>query len=244
MRGLIDPYRVETVPLISRAGATVRAWPLAHARSPSVRFVYHVRPGYRRMAHAVQESVMLMTVEAFMARPETDFKEELVRGEVRVSPAPGAPHGAAIANLLARLITHVHPRKLGWVFGDGFGYQLVQFPHTVRIPDASFVRSDRWPSEGVGRGLIQFAPDLAVEVLSPSETASELQEKIDDYQLSGTTLLWVLDPVRRAVTVLARNAPLRQLHEGDTLDGGDVLPEFSCPVSDLFDGISRDLRRG
>lgn len=184
---------------------------------------------------------MLLTVEEFLMRPTTEVKEELVRGELRVSPPPGAPHGVAGGNLLMLLFAHVVPRKLGRVFGDGFGYQLVQIPHTVRIPDTSFVRADRWPAE-VGRGLIKFAPDLAIEILSPSETASDLQEKIDDYQLSGTTLLWVLDPVRRSVTVVAHNAPLKQLHEGDTLSGGDVLPDFSCSVAELFDGIARDQR--
>ena len=102
--------------------------------------------------------------------------------------------------------------------------------------------AERWPSEGVGRGLFQFAPDLAIEVLSPSETASEVQEKLEDYHVAGTTLVWVVDPVRRSVMVVARDAPLIQLHESDTLDGGEVLPEFSCAVSDIFDGIARDLR--
>lgn len=185
---------------------------------------------------------MIMTVEEFLVCETGDGKAELVRGELRVSPPAGGPHGVCGANLLAALISHVVPRKLGRVLGDGFGYQLGQIPHTVRVPDASFVRADRWPAKGVGRGLVKLAPDIAVEVLSPSETASDLQERLDDYQLSGTSLLWVLDPVRRSVTVIARNAPLKQLHERDTLNGGDVLPEFFCAVSDLFDGIARDLQ--
>jgi Uma2 family endonuclease len=83
----------------------------------------------------------------------------------------------------------VLPRKLGRVFGDGVGYQLVQMPHTVRGPDASFVRTDRLPPDGVVPGLFKFAPDIAIEVLSASETASLLQEKLDDYQVSGTEFL-------------------------------------------------------
>ena len=183
---------------------------------------------------------MLMTIDEFLVHPLGEVKAELVRGELRVSPPAGASHGVAGANLVARLMEHVLPRKLGRVFGDGFGYQLTRIPHTVRVPDASVVLAERWPSEGVGRGLFQFAPDLAIEVLSPSETASEVQEKLDDYHVAGTTLVWVVDPVRRSVMIVARAAPLIQLHESDTLHGGEVLPEFSCAVSDIFDGIARD----
>jgi Uma2 family endonuclease len=194
------------------------------------------------MAYSVPEAVMLMTPDEFLVYPLEAAKAELVRGELRVSPPAGGPHGFATINLILLLSAHIAPRKLGRVLGDGVGYELVQLPRTVRVPDASFVRADRLPSEGVGRGLLKFAPDIAIEVLSPSETESELQEKLDDYQVSGTSLVWVVNPERRSVTVVANNAPLRPLHEGDMLDGGDVLPEFSCAVSDIFEGIARNLR--
>ena len=185
---------------------------------------------------------MLMTVDEFLMLPQREVKEELVRGELRVNPPPGGPHGVAGANLIAFLIAHVVSRKLGVVFGDGVGYQLMQIPHTVRVPDASFVREDRMPAEGVGPGLFKFAPDIAIEVLSPSETASEVQEKLDDYLVAGTSLVWIVDPVRRTVMTVSRNAPLVLLHESDTLDGGEVLPEFSCAVSDIFYRVARDHR--
>ena len=95
---------------------------------------------------------------------------------------------------------------------------------------------------GVGAGLFKSAPTIAIEVLSPSETASELQEKLEDYRVSGTDLVWVADPVRRTVMVVATNAPLLMLQEGETLTGGEVLPEFSCAVWEIFEGIARDLR--
>ena len=130
---------------------------------------------------------------------------------------------------------------LGRVFGDGFGYELVRFPHTVRVPDASFVRAERLPPGGLGPGLLKLAPDLAIEVLSPSETASELEEKLDDFLTSGTPLIWVVDPVRRTVRIVSSDAPVRILHEGDVLDGGSVVPGFTMPVADIFEGIARDL---
>ena len=113
-------------------------------------------------------------------------------------------------------------------------------PACTIVPDLSFVRADRLPQDGIGPGLLNVAPDLAVEVLSPSESASTLEERLDDYAFAGTHLLWVVDPVRRTVTLIAANAPVRWLREGDTLDGGIPIPGFSCQVSDIFDGIARD----
>ena len=158
-----------------------------------------------------------------------------------VNPPGEGPQGVAKANLCQRLMTYVIPLKVGQVFGS-VGYELPQLPRTVRAPDASFVRADRFPPNGIGPGLFKFAPDVAIEVLSPSDTASEMFEMIDDYLVAGTSLVWVVDPVRRTVMIVSRNHPLALLHEGDTLNGGEVLPEFSCDVSDIFYRIARDLR--
>ena len=193
------------------------------------------------MVLPVPTSATVMTVEEFLSTDVPEGKAELVRGELRVTPPPGAPHGMAAINLVFMLGDYVRQRGLGCVFGDSFGYELVRLPHTVRVPDASFVRADRLPKDGVGPGLLKFAPDLAIEVLSPSETASDLEEKLDDYTIAGTPLIWVVDPVRRTVRVIADDAPVRWLREGDTLDGGKTIPGFSCAVSDIFKGIARDL---
>jgi len=191
------------------------------------------------MALPVRASSMSMTVEEFLASSVPEGKAELVRGELRVTPPPGAPHGTAAINLVVMLANYVRAQGLGRVFGDSFGYELIRLPRTVRVPDGSFVRAERLPPEGIGPGLLKFAPDLAIEVLSPSETASELEEKLDDYLFSGTQLIWVADPIRRTVMIVAADAPVRWLREADTLDGGTVVPGFTCPVSDIFEGIAR-----
>lgn len=153
--------------------------------------------------------------------------------------APGAPHGSAAINLVVMLAVHVKANGLGRVFGDSFGYILTQLPHTVRAPDLSFVRADRLPPEGIGPGLLRFAPDLAVEVLSPSESASELEEKLADYTTAGTRLIWVVDPARRTVMILDQSRPVRWLQESDVLEGGEVVPGFTCRVAEIFEGIAR-----
>lgn len=191
------------------------------------------------MAHATPADVVLMTPEEFLVCSVPDGKAELVRGELRVTPPAGGPHGCVATNIVCLLHPFVEPRGLGRVFADGAGYLLLELPRTVRSPDASYVRADRLPSEGIGPGFLRVAPDLAVEVLSPSESASELEEKLGDYRACGTPLIWVVDPVRRTVMIVASDAPVRWLREGDMLDGGTVVPGFSCPVADLFKGIAQ-----
>ena len=183
---------------------------------------------------------MLMSPEEFLVYDlDDEYQGELVRGELRVTPAPGAPHGTIAGNLTFLLSAHVRELKAGRVFPDSVGYQLVDLPRTVRRPDVSFVRADRLPPEGVGPGFLKLAPDLVVEVISPSETASELEEKLNDYRACGTALIWVVDPVRRTVMIIASDAPPRWVREGERLDGGAVLPEFSCGVAELFEGVAR-----
>lgn len=185
------------------------------------------------------QAPMLMTVDEFLVADVPDGKVELVRGELRVTPPPGAPHGTAGTNLVVLLSIHVNAHNLGRVFGDSFGYVLTQLPHTVRVPDLSFVRADRLPADGIGPGLLRFAPDLAVEVLSPSESASELEEKLADYTMAGTPLIWIVDPAHRTVRIMHIARPARWLQEADTLDGEDVIPGFSCAVAEIFKGIAR-----
>lgn len=130
-----------------------------------------------------------MTPDEFLVYPLKDVKAELVRGELRVSPPTGGPHGFAAINLVALLLAHVSPRKPGKVLANSVGYELEQLRRAVRVPDASFIRADRLPTEDIGEGLLAFAPDIAIEVLSHSETESEWQEELDDDQVSGTTLV-------------------------------------------------------
>jgi Uma2 family endonuclease len=182
---------------------------------------------------------MFMTAEEFLDYPLEDVKGELVRGELRVTPPGGGPHGTAASNLHYLLSMYAREHGLGRAFVDGIGYELVQLPHTVRVPDCSFVRAERLPPGGIGPGLLKPAPDLAVEVLSPSERALDLEEKLDDYAIAGTPLVWVIDPVRRSVAVYELGQPRRRLSESDRLDGGDVIPGFSCQVAEIFEGVAR-----
>ena len=183
-----------------------------------------------------------LTADEFLAHPLARERSELVGGEIRVMTPASGSHGTVVDNLYSALCTHVRAHRLGRCVPDGTGFDLTSYvPHrpggTVRSPDLAFVRADRIPTGGFPHGFIRLAPDLAVEVVSPNETASDLAGKLADYQAAGTRLIWVIDLDERLVTVIAADAPLRWLREGETLDGGDVVPGFSCPVADLFEDV-------
>ncbi len=179
-----------------------------------------------------------VTAVEFLTHPAAAGASELVRGEVRVmTPASGA-QGAVAGTIFAALNTFVESRQLGRCFPDNTGFLLPGLGDTVRSPDAAFVRADKLPVDGIGTGWVPVAPDLVVEVLSPSETASELEEKLRDYRSAGTQLVWVVDPARRVVSVRGSRAPEHWLSEADTLEGDDVLPGFSIPVARLFVGLA------
>lgn len=200
-----------------------------------------------------ERTCALLTADEFLAIADTDAARlELVRGEVRSTPLGGGDHGVVCANAYGALATVVRPRQLGRCFGPGVGFLLPLPPElqcrsrdgrareTVRSPDVAFVRADRTPTGGFGRGWVRLAPDFAVEVLSPSDTTSDTEEKLADYRAAGTALLWVIDPAKRLVTVYAADVPTRWFREGDVLDGGSVVPGFTIRVEDLFEDVAAE----
>lgn len=178
-----------------------------------------------------------LTAREFESHPSNRWTE-LVRGDVRVNPPPATRHGLVVSNLHFLLNSHVRSTKIGAVFGDGTGFVLPNLEDTVRGPDVSFVRADRLPPGGIGRGWLPISPDLVAEVLSPSDAPSAVEEKIADYRTAGTHLIWIVDPESRRVTVLSGNAPGRLLEETDVLDGENVVPGFRCAVNELFEWLA------
>ena len=125
-----------------------------------------------------------------------------------------------------------HP---GPLMGSDGGYRIFPWaPDDVRMPDVSFVHADR-VGQFPTRGWLDVPPDLAVEVVSPTDSASLVQLKAHDYIRAGVPLVWVVFPESRTVEVRrAGSTTIEVLSETDTLSGGDVLPGFSVAVSELF----------
>ena len=175
-----------------------------------------------------------MTAEDLFVISSDDHKYELVAGTlVRMSPT-GRAHGAVSVRVGRLLDEYVETHGLGVVCGAETGFILRRGPDTVRAPDASFVRKERVPATGDPERYWPLAPDLAVEVLSPSDRAADVQAKLDDYFTAGAQLVWVIDPRERTVVVYRSMAEASTLSETDEVTGGTVLPGFACPVRRFF----------
>ena len=159
-----------------------------------------------------------------------DRRTELVRGElVEMSPV-GGPHGRIVIRLGSRLDSFVSQRKLGAVATE-FGVILRRKPDTVRAPDLCFIAAGRTIPR---RGFFQGAPDLAVEVVSPEDRASELQEKVREYLAAGSRLVWLVDPQSETVTVYRPSGDAHVYSGNEEVSGEPVLPGFSFRPADLF----------
>jgi Uma2 family endonuclease len=133
-------------------------------------------------------------------------------------------------------VEHVERRGGGRVVvGDvGFVLRVPSDPERVRAPDVAFVSPERLPSGRLPEGFLSGAPDLAVEVLSPSDNPIDIQQKVRDYLEAGARLVWVVAPQAKTLTVYRADGSARLLREQDVLDGEDVLPGFSIPAAELF----------
>jgi Uma2 family endonuclease len=177
----------------------------------------------------------LVTAEELQRLPANHQRQELVKGELRTMPPSGGEHGATVMEVSVPLATHVKQHGLGLTFGAETGFLLARDPDTVRAPDLAFVSRARIPSSGVPpSGFWPGAPDLAVEVLSPNDTAVEVEDKVSEWLEAGTRMVWVVNPRRRTVTVYRTPRGGTILGADDELDGQEVVPGFRCRVASLF----------
>lgn len=176
----------------------------------------------------------LMTAEELEQLPDDGYhRYELMRGElITMSPTSRRPSRIGL-EIGGRILAHVKGQGLGEAYGADAGFILARNPDIVLSPDASYVRAERL--QGVDEDhFLPFAPDLAVEVISPSDRAGAIADKVMEYLDAGTRLLWLIEPRRRTVTVYTPDRSARILTEADELDGGEVLSGFRLPIAELF----------
>jgi Uma2 family endonuclease len=179
-------------------------------------------------------STTLMTADDLLNMPDDGWHYELIRGKlVRMTAASYRP-SVVSANVTIEMGAFVRRHRLGLVGSAESGFLLFTNPDTVRAPDISFVAAARIPPEGIPPGYWPGAPDLAVEVLSPSNRAGEILDKVADYLAAGTRLVWVIDPEARTATVFRLNGPTSRAGEHGALDGEDVLPGFTLKLADVW----------
>lgn len=171
----------------------------------------------------------VLSVEEFAALPDDDMKHELNEGELIVMPPPKPRRGDCQVRVGSALREFVVAHDLGGVFTES-GYRLM--PHTVRGPDVSFVRKSRLqnPDE-----YFEGGPDLAVEIVSPGDDASDLREKIQQYLSAGTSVVWVVYPRSRQIEIHTPDKTIRTLSTDETLEAPSLLPGFQLSVRTILE---------
>lgn len=164
---------------------------------------------------------------------DTSAQSELLHGEVVENLPPGAIHGL-IALVIGVLLRAWATQHRAGVVGVESGFVLARNPDTVRAPDVSFVSAERVPSAGIPVGFWQIAPDLAVEIVSPSESAEDLRDKVDSYLGAGARTAWAVYPGSRVVDVHTPDGIARAFTMGAVLEFPESLPGFRCTVEDIF----------
>jgi Uma2 family endonuclease len=177
---------------------------------------------------------MSAITEEVILDPEKEY--ELVDGQPEEKCMGGAKHGGVGVRLIIRLGSHVEANRLGGVYGPD---TLFRIGKNSRMPDVAFVAAARIPAEGEPEGTWQLAPDLAVEIISPSDLWDKVISKVEEYFAAGVRQVWLISPTYRTLTIY--HAPTRTtiLTEADELVDSETVPGFRLKVGELFQAPAR-----
>lgn len=181
-----------------------------------------------------------LTLEEFAQLPRDGVRHEISEGELITMPPPKSLHSRVVRKIFKALEAVVDKSRFGEVFAEA-GYVLFCDPLTVRQPDVSVLSKERIKATSPDE-YFEGAPELAVEVLSPSDPAEDLDIKIEQYLKSGAKQVWILYPKTKRIHVFHAVNQGTILHAEQTLEGRDLLPGFSVKVADLFVGPLNENR--
>ena len=177
----------------------------------------------------------LLTADDLLELHSKGVRGELIRGVFCKTMSVGVDHAKTVVNLTILLGTFVKSRRLGSVMASDMGVWLERSPDTVREPDIAYISAEKMPLGVSVPGYAEEVPDIVVEIASPDDSLQSLKDKAMIWQNFGVPLVWVGYPSRREVEVYSTGGAVVTLGTDDVLDGGDVLPGFSCRVSEIFD---------
>lgn len=184
--------------------------------------------------HKARTQTKLLTADDLLRLHSEGVRGELIRGVLCETMSVGGEHAETVMNLGLMLGNFVKPRRLGRLAASDVGVRLGQNPDTVREPDIAFISAQKLPLEIRNVGYYEVVPDLVVEIVSPSDSLTQINDKARMWLNYGVLLVWVVYPDTRVVETHQADSPVVTLSEDDTLDGGAVLPGFTCPVRDIF----------
>ncbi len=182
---------------------------------------------------ATRDEEGTMGVDEYARLPDDGYRAELVRGTVVREPQPGLRHGDIQARLAAVLVRWIDEHRPDLACVGPIGFVLGRHPATVRGPDLAVLATRRFPAAD-HPGFVEGAPELVIEIVSPSNRAADIRERVADFLHAGARLVWVIDPGSRSATVHEPDGPTRHLTSDDHLDGRDLLPGLRVPVASLF----------
>ena len=173
-----------------------------------------------------------MTAEELLLLPDDGMQRELIRGVLTEDMPPGYQHGLVESRIARLLANFAEDNDFGEVLTGDSGFVLERDPDTVRGPDVAWISPGRLEDRVVG--YAELAPDLVVEVKSPSNSNREMADRALMWLSHGTTMALVADPLSATLTLYRPEQPPMVLSDGDEFDGGDVLPGFTAPVWSFF----------
>ena len=177
----------------------------------------------------------LLTAEDLLRLNGQGVKGELIRGVLCETVSVGEEHGHIAGIFITYLNVHIRPRRSGRAGGTDVGVVVQREPDTVREPDVYYVSTERLPLDVRVQGYLEVAPELVVEIVSPSDTQQAVNDKTTMWLSHGVLMVVEVYPAERAVMVHRPGVPAVTLTGDDALDGGDVLPGFTLPLSEIFD---------
>ncbi|MGI9075317.1 MAG: Uma2 family endonuclease [Bryobacteraceae bacterium] len=173
-----------------------------------------------------------LTLEEFTQLPDDGVRHEISEGELITMPPPKSLHTLIALVILEALQAYLKQRGGARAFPEA-GYVLSRDPLTIRQPDVSVLSTERIQSTPPD-DYFEGAPELAVEVVSPSDSAEDLEVKVEQYLQSGAKQVWILYPKTKRLHFFRPGNQLRVLDETQTLDAAELFPGFSVKVADLF----------
>jgi len=175
----------------------------------------------------------LLTADELEQMPDDDsVRTELDEGELITMPPTGLDHGYYESRIVSILEQYVRQHRLGRVYCGEPGFRLGIA--TVRAPDVAFIRQER-PEALKSRGFAKGAPDMAVEIFSPSDSVPQLMRKVKQYFAAGCHTVWIVYPDAREIHALEASGADRILRDGDLMEAPELLPGFSVPVAEFFE---------